>query len=565
MGLFSGSFGTGLVKGLATSVDKSLRDAMDKRTEEMSRARQFWQTRQAQKLDLKEAHDRRAEKALDRMIREAGGDVALGLAAYQAAGNDPDSVEAYIKKIDLVRDSKGTFNLKDNLLGLEGYEPGKMDITREAALGSVGMQLKGVDASSIAIDDPLSEIGLGLKGGASQRVADKINGLIPPSEVTQVEGLTGVSLDMSKMMAAEEWARATAQYEKAMAPSNYDEALFDINNKLNSLKREDFDSDEAFQTERNNLNGQKASILSDIGSIAAAEAAAGNIGVSDSIMRVIWTDTREQERKRNGIGGKGVDRYFTDANGDMVLAINDQQGFARAIEASDAKAADLFVKTQRREDGSFNSSATNIIGTDIHLKNAYSSLTGESTEPTEEGETAEKPAAGSAQSYSTAEGIAADTQGFATFVTGNIKDLDAAIDAAMGDKPSGPLKLLHDDLIAAGKTEQEANDIITGVVVAERDKRAEAASKPSGFKLGDELSPVKTSTTTPIGEDGKKTVGDVSWSPTSPPSMFSKLSDKSIPENVRMEILEDYVALMLEQGNESQAERARAAAGFGTE
>ena len=31
MGLFSGSFGTGLVTGLATSVDKSLRNAMDKR------------------------------------------------------------------------------------------------------------------------------------------------------------------------------------------------------------------------------------------------------------------------------------------------------------------------------------------------------------------------------------------------------------------------------------------------------------------------------------------------------------------------------------------------------
>ena len=48
MGLFSGSFGTGLVTGLASSVDKSLQNAMDKRDEEMSAARKFWQTRQAQ-------------------------------------------------------------------------------------------------------------------------------------------------------------------------------------------------------------------------------------------------------------------------------------------------------------------------------------------------------------------------------------------------------------------------------------------------------------------------------------------------------------------------------------
>ena len=51
MGLFSGSFGTGLMTGLATSVDKSLRNAMDKRDEELSSARKFWQQRQAQKMD----------------------------------------------------------------------------------------------------------------------------------------------------------------------------------------------------------------------------------------------------------------------------------------------------------------------------------------------------------------------------------------------------------------------------------------------------------------------------------------------------------------------------------
>ena len=103
MGLFSGSFSKGLVTGLATSVDKSLRNAMDKRDEEMSAARRFWQTRQVQKLDLKEEHDRRATKALDRLIREADGDVALGLAAYQAAGNNPDDVEKYLVNVRFAR------------------------------------------------------------------------------------------------------------------------------------------------------------------------------------------------------------------------------------------------------------------------------------------------------------------------------------------------------------------------------------------------------------------------------------------------------------------------------
>ena len=70
MGLFSGGFGTGLVEGLAEGVDQSLRNAMDKRDKELSRARTFWETRQAQKMDLADAHDERAGDALDKLINE---------------------------------------------------------------------------------------------------------------------------------------------------------------------------------------------------------------------------------------------------------------------------------------------------------------------------------------------------------------------------------------------------------------------------------------------------------------------------------------------------------------
>ena len=134
MGLFSGSFGTGLVTGLATSVDKSLQDALDKRDNEMSSARKFWQTRQAQKLDLAEAEDMRSEKALKRMINEANGDVALGFAAYQAAGGDADSVEKFIARIDDTRAAKGEFNLTEALNMPEGFDA---NITREQAYGAI--------------------------------------------------------------------------------------------------------------------------------------------------------------------------------------------------------------------------------------------------------------------------------------------------------------------------------------------------------------------------------------------------------------------------------------------
>ena len=70
MGLFSGGFGSGLVEGLAEGVDQSLKNAMEKRDKELSSAKEFWMTRQAQKMDLADDHDARAEKALDQFISE---------------------------------------------------------------------------------------------------------------------------------------------------------------------------------------------------------------------------------------------------------------------------------------------------------------------------------------------------------------------------------------------------------------------------------------------------------------------------------------------------------------
>ena len=83
MGLFGGGFGSGFATGLAESVDQSLKTALDKREKEMSRAREFWMTRQAQKMDLADDHDKRAGDALDAFITEFNGDVAKGLAAYK--------------------------------------------------------------------------------------------------------------------------------------------------------------------------------------------------------------------------------------------------------------------------------------------------------------------------------------------------------------------------------------------------------------------------------------------------------------------------------------------------
>lgn len=551
MGLFSGSFGTGLITGLATSVDKSLRTAMDKRDEEMSRARQFWQTRQAQKLDLKEEHDRRATKALDRLIREADGDVALGLAAYQAAGNSPDDVEKYLAKIDAVRDAKGTFVLKDNLNLPEGYKPGETAMDRAAAEKSIMMRLKGIDASQIAVDDPLANIGLGLKGGASQRVADKINGLIPPSEVTEVEGLKGVTLDMTKMLAAEKYAQDQAKYKKAMAPSNYDEAMFKVNQDLAAIKREDYDSDDAFQNARNVQLEKRAALLKDISDVAEAEEAAGNTGVSDSIMRVVWTDTREQGRKLAGIGGKDETRFYTNAKGRMVTAIEDPRGYAAAVMAADKSSATRFVKAQQKDDGSFYTSALNIIGTDQYLKSAYAGMTGEDA-----AEATGTPDKTPEAKFNSLEAIGADQTGYAGLIFSRMNDINN----------KNNINTMFKTLVDSGATADQANQIIADAYDAESKKRQDADEKYSGFKMpGSGKSADAAAADIVVDDKGQKTtsvkVGDkdvkIVWSPEYAPSMTKLLRDKDVPIGTKELILADYVNLMVKQGRNIKAEDVR--------
>ena len=194
------SFWTGFTTGLAKSVDQGLQKAMSKRDDEMSRAKKFWMTRQAQNLDMKEEYDRRAEKALKRLIRETGSST-LGLAAFNAAGGDADGAEAFLKNVDATRDAGETYNIRDSLKLPEGYKAGD-DIAEADALKSVRMQMKGIDATNVKIDDPLSKFGLGLKGGAAQGVADEVNSLIEPEIVETLNNIPNVTIDRSGFVSA---------------------------------------------------------------------------------------------------------------------------------------------------------------------------------------------------------------------------------------------------------------------------------------------------------------------------------------------------------------------------
>jgi hypothetical protein len=195
MGLFSGGFGTGLATGLAESVDQSLKTAMEKREKELSRARTFWETRQAQKMDLADDHDKRAGEALDQFIAEFDGDVAKGLAAYKHF-KTVDKAEAGLAEIEATRAAlPGPYKLEDHF-SFKGIDLGQFaDLSREDAFASIRAEVKPLD---IQMQDTglLSKIGLG-DSDMGGRVSSQINELIPPRTRTAISGLTGAAFDRS--------------------------------------------------------------------------------------------------------------------------------------------------------------------------------------------------------------------------------------------------------------------------------------------------------------------------------------------------------------------------------
>lgn len=280
MGLFSGSFGTGLVTGLASGFDKSLRDAMSKRDEELSNARSFWQTRQAQKMDAAEARDKRTNKAMDRMIDEMGGDVAKGIAAFKAAGGDVDRVESFINSLDETRAANLEYNVQDKLK-LDGVDLSQYgDLTREDAYKGFATEVKGVDIQMQDMSG-LGNLGLGMKD-MGKGISESINKLIPPREREAIEGITGGVLDRSGLITSERYKReviAAVPNMKTQLSAN----LYQINNGKDLMGKDLSESDVT------KLEMENAKLLTQIGGVAKAEAAATDSGPTLSEISALYS------------------------------------------------------------------------------------------------------------------------------------------------------------------------------------------------------------------------------------------------------------------------------------
>ena len=437
MGLFSGSFGTGLVTGLATSVDKSLRTAMDKRDKELSAARTFWQQRQAQKMDAAEARDKRTNKALDRMIDEMGGDVAGGVAAFKAAGGDVDQVESFIAALDETRNAGLEYNVQDKLK-LDGVDLSQYgDLTRERAYKGFATEVKGVDIQMQDMSG-LANLGLGMKD-MGKGISESINKLIPAREREAIDGITGGVLDRSGLITSERYKRevvAAVPNMKTQMSAN----LYQINNGKDLMGK---DLTEADVTR---LEMENAKLLTQIGGLAKAEAAATDSGPTLTEISALYSKGLSQLQTDLGFEVNSSTGIMTIAGPDGVLEGPEAQAYWK--KQKDAWKSD-FVQTSIFDgSGNYVSSDADFAARSLGLGDIASSVRQSLVQAPPADDTPPPAASSSAQDKpkTTAEKVKADPNKY-------VADVFAA-------NPSTPPENVRAALLAAGVPTDQVDTII---------------------------------------------------------------------------------------------------------
>jgi hypothetical protein len=243
MGLFSGSFGTGLITGLASSVDRSMRDAIDRRNSEMSEARKYIQTRQAAKLDAAEAKKQKfneeTQLAFDALATELGGDVDLTYAAFKRLGTAAE-VQSYLNDVKSARKVLPAGQKYDAAQDFTGFTAGDIKLSRQAALGQLSLgaptaTVGKVSAADFAVDDPIGRM-FGRENRAAEEAAKRLNKRLestaPAAGPEPMSGLSTVGgIDLSRQVASQEAGFAATKREREEQRFDMEVGAFDQNAK----------------------------------------------------------------------------------------------------------------------------------------------------------------------------------------------------------------------------------------------------------------------------------------------------------------------------------------------
>ena len=338
------SFLTGLVTGAAQSISGNLQAALDRRQEELSRARQFWRTRQAQKADLADAHDRRASKALNRFINEFDGNIAKGLAAYKAVGGDVDAAEAYIKNLDDTRMVGLDYDINEKFkfdnIDLEQFA----DLSRKDALGSISMDVKPIPASAFKDTSNLGKIGLGLKD--TSKYADEVNKLTPPRVNKAIEGLELATFDPSGTKSAMQFQMDKQKFEMQMKANS-----LDIKNqvKFNILELNKLGDSPEDENKRQLLLRDNEALIKTYDTFAAIDKR-GQGGVTTSGMLSLYNSRMEKLKSDSQYGRVADEASVVDNTGKVLTGQDAINYYAKLKAESDAQYVEQVLMN---EEGAF--------------------------------------------------------------------------------------------------------------------------------------------------------------------------------------------------------------------
>ena len=425
MGLFSGDFGSGLVEGLAESVDQSLKSAMEKREKELSRAREFWMTRQAQKMDLADDHDKRAGDALDAFITEFNGDVAKGLAAYKHF-KTVDGAEAGLKEIEDSRAALGQFDVND-YFSFEGIDLGQFaDLSREDAFASIRAEVKPLD---IQMQDTglLSKIGLG-DSDMGGKVSSQINELIPARTRTAIKGLTGAAFDRSGTI--------TSITQKQAIESNIlrgEDRLFQLSGYIAS-KQDGFgntlDEHDILQYQK-----ERSQILEDMSRMSVAKAAGDKTSTGPTSASILSGLTKQLTQLENDLQFSKtgnvvsiVKRGENDPTVDGAMDYWSQESTRTKVDFIKTNILDAdgeFISTEAQEAANLGMLADEVTLAQQEIKEAKAASEAEGEKPeSEDNEAAQAEEAASAETENTFEPVVVGT---GDFTVNSAEQLDSYI------------------------------------------------------------------------------------------------------------------------------------------
>jgi len=210
------SFWTGFTTGLASSIDKGLQSAIQKRDGELSAAKKFWMQRDATKREKyeakKEKEDAEAVAGYKSLLDGFNGDADMAKAAFDslaASGGGIAGVTDYLSKVRQRTDELGSYDIsldfKDFKAGDTAYTGGEEGLLMPEYQGT---QFKAADygVGSSRLDELFGRTGADTDTARLEKQMNVGFDAQPAAAPAASTGAFG-SVDRSRLSAAETYAR----------------------------------------------------------------------------------------------------------------------------------------------------------------------------------------------------------------------------------------------------------------------------------------------------------------------------------------------------------------------